>query len=64
MDVSAAVTSKGQVTIPREVRDALGLREGDRAVFRVVVGGAVLARTAECVADGARRERPGTPSHR
>ena len=35
MDVSARVTSKGQVTIPRAVREALGLGEGDHVVFRV-----------------------------
>lgn len=47
MDVSAAVTSKGQVTIPHEVREALGLRDGDRVVFRVIDGAAVIARTDE-----------------
>lgn len=47
MDVSAAVTSKGQVTIPKEVRDALELRAGDRVLFRVVDGAAILARTAD-----------------
>ena len=31
----AKVTSKGQVTIPAEVRDALGLREGDTISFEV-----------------------------
>lgn len=44
MDVSATVTSKGQVTIPRDVREALGLRDGDRVLFRVVDGAALLAR--------------------
>ncbi len=47
MDVSATMTSKGQVTIPKQVRDELGLREGDRVLFRVVDGRAVLARTAD-----------------
>ena len=31
----AKVTSKGQVTIPAEVRDALHLREGDTVTFEV-----------------------------
>jgi len=47
MDVSARLTSKGQVTIPRSVREALGLGEGDHVVFRVEGRRAVLARTAD-----------------
>lgn len=47
MDVSATVTAKGQVTIPKQVRDELGLNQGDRLLFRVVDGRAVLARTAD-----------------
>ena len=35
MDTAARLTSKGQVTIPKSVRDALGLKEGDEVVFRV-----------------------------
>jgi len=29
----AKITSKGQVTVPREIRRALGVRPGDRLVF-------------------------------
>lgn len=47
MDVSATVTAKGQVTIPKQVREALGLAAGDRVLFRVVEGRAVLARTPD-----------------
>ena len=47
MDVAAKITSKGQVTLPKAVRDALGLREGDRVVFRVDGERAVLARTPD-----------------
>ena len=47
MDVSAKVTAKGQVTIPKGVRDALGIREGDRLLFRVVADRALVARTPD-----------------
>ncbi|HEV1284631.1 MAG TPA: AbrB/MazE/SpoVT family DNA-binding domain-containing protein [Bryobacteraceae bacterium] len=30
---TSAVTSKGQVTIPKEIRDQLGLKPGDRVGF-------------------------------
>lgn len=47
MDVAAKLTSKGQVTIPKAVRDALGLKLGDEVVFRVEGNRAVLARTPD-----------------
>ena len=31
--VTATITSKGQITIPKEVRDALGVGTGDRVEF-------------------------------
>jgi AbrB family looped-hinge helix DNA binding protein len=39
---STTVTSKGQVTIPKAVRDELGLTEGDRVAFRVLEDGTVV----------------------
>jgi antitoxin PrlF len=47
MDAAARVTSKGQVTVPKAVRDALGIKEGDELIFRVEGNRAVLARTPE-----------------
>ncbi len=45
MDVAAKVTSKGQVTVPKAVRDALGIQEGDQLIFRVEGNTAVVTRT-------------------
>jgi antitoxin PrlF len=46
MDIAARVTSKGQITIPKPVREALRLEEGDQVLFRLVEGErAILART-------------------
>ncbi len=46
MDVAARVTAKGQVTVPKAVREALGIKEGDALVFRLVGDRAVVAKTA------------------
>lgn len=40
----ATVTSKGQTTIPREVREAAGLKVGDRIHFTVLADGTILVR--------------------
>ena len=48
MDIAARITSKGQITIPKSVREALKLSEGDQVVFRVIEGErAILARTPD-----------------
>jgi AbrB family looped-hinge helix DNA binding protein len=49
MDVFAKVTSKGQITLPKAVRDALELAPGDRVLFRVQDGHAILARTPDLI---------------
>ena len=36
MNTTTSVTSKGQVTIPKDVRQKLGIRQGSRIEFRVV----------------------------
>ncbi|HXF97738.1 MAG TPA: AbrB/MazE/SpoVT family DNA-binding domain-containing protein [Gaiellaceae bacterium] len=42
---AAKATSKGQITIPKPVREALGLTAGDTVLFRVVDRRALVART-------------------
>jgi AbrB family looped-hinge helix DNA binding protein len=41
---TATITSKGQVTIPKEVRDALNLQAGHRVDFELQKDGNVLVR--------------------
>jgi antitoxin PrlF len=38
----AKITFKGQVTIPKEVRNALGIEEGDSVIFMVEKDQAIL----------------------
>jgi antitoxin PrlF len=47
MEIPATVTSKGQITIPAAVREALGLHTGDRVVFRLSDGRATLRSESE-----------------
>jgi len=47
VDAAAKMTSKGQVTVPKVVRDALGIEAGDEVVFRVEGNRALLARTPD-----------------
>jgi antitoxin PrlF len=47
MEIAARMSSKGQITVPKAVRDALGIGEGDNVVFRVEGNRAVLARTPD-----------------
>jgi antitoxin PrlF len=49
MDVLARMTSKGQLTVPKAVRDALELHEGDEIVFRVERKRAIVAKTPDFI---------------
>ena len=55
--MAVSVTSKGQVTIPKRVRDALGITAGSKVEFDVAGGGArlklVKRHAASRIEDGA-----------
>lgn len=44
MGTDATLTSKGQTTIPKEIRDSLGIKPGDRMTFTQMPDGTVLMR--------------------
>ena len=47
------VTSKGQVTIPKEIRDALGIEPGDEISFERTEGGYEIRKEAPTTETGA-----------
>jgi antitoxin PrlF len=44
MSTGATLTSKGQTTIPKGIRDSLGMKSGDRIMFTLMPDGTVLMR--------------------
>ena len=44
MSNDATLTSKGQTTIPKEIRDSLSLKAGDRMTFTLMPDATVLMR--------------------
>lgn len=44
MTADATLTSKGQTTIPKEIRDGIGMKPGDRMTFTLMPDGTVLIR--------------------
>ena len=40
----ATMTNKGQITIPKEIRDMLGLQSGDKLEFSYKKGGRLIVR--------------------
>ena len=44
MRTDATLTSKGQTTIPKQIRDSLGIKAGDRMTFTLMPDGLVLMR--------------------
>ena len=47
MDAHAKLTTKGQITIPKEVREALGLNAGDDLLFRVEDARATISKSSD-----------------
>ena len=43
---SGTISEKGQITVPKDVRDALGLHPGDRLLFEVESGDRAVVRKA------------------
>lgn len=44
MPTDATLTSKGQTTIPKEIRDGLGMKPGDRMTFTLMPDATVVMR--------------------
>lgn len=44
MTTDATLTSKGQTTIPKEIRESLGMQAGDRMTFTLMPDGTVSMR--------------------
>jgi antitoxin PrlF len=61
--MEATITSKGQITIPKPVRDALRLRKGDRVDFVLETDGTVrlLPVTSSVTALKGMLPSPGKP---
>ncbi len=55
----SSVTSKGQVTIPKDIRDTLGIREGDKVIFLMDGDQAVIRKVNdEKLSDILSRQKP------
>ena len=58
------MTSKGQVTVPREIRERLGLKSGDKMAFTMLSDGTVVMRpkTRRLADLAGALSRPGQPT--
>ena len=58
MEVTAKVSAKGQVTIPKKVRDALAITGGEEILFRIEDQRAVMARYPDLLGADPAEEEP------
>ena len=60
---ATTMTTKGQVTVPREIRDRLGLKSGDKMVFTMLSDGTIVMRpkTRRLADLAGSLTRPGQP---
>jgi len=60
---ATTMTTKGQVTVPREIRDRLGLKSGDKMAFTMLSDGTVVMRpkTRRLADLAGSLTRPGQP---
>ncbi|MEO7659672.1 MAG: AbrB/MazE/SpoVT family DNA-binding domain-containing protein [Pyrinomonadaceae bacterium] len=60
MQTKAKITSKGQITIPLKVRQALGVKEGDKLIFEQH-GAEMIVRPVRKESPFAKYQGIGTP---
>jgi antitoxin PrlF len=60
--ITATVTSKGQITIPAEIRVALKLGAGDRVAFEMTPAGGFIFKPAQKIAVTALKGMFGKPA--
>lgn len=60
---ATTMTTKGQVTVPREIRDRLGLKSGDKMAFTMLSDGTIVMRpkTRRLADLAGSLTRPGQP---
>ena len=63
MSFETQLTTKGRVTLPREIRDCLGLKPGDKLTFTMLSEGTVVVRskTRSLIELAGSLTRPGQP---